>query len=334
MMAAKKNSILVTGGAGYVGSHVCKSLSAAGYFPITYDNLSRGFRWAVKWGPFEQGALSDADRIGQVLDKHSPIGVIHLAGYAYVGESVEHPELYHTNNVKGSQVFIDALSGKGRAPIPVVFSSSCSIYGDQGAEPLSESLPARPINPYAEGKLAVENMLAEAEGRNGASFLALRYFNAAGADPMAEIGEAHDPETHLIPLTLEVAAGLRDEITIFGTNHNTPDGSCVRDYVHVTDLATAHVSALGHLLGGGVSDVVNLANGRGYSVFEVIEAVKRVTGMDVNVCHGEKRPGDPAVLVGDAGRAKTLLSWVPRFSDLDVQVAHAWAWLQSHHRLP
>lgn len=331
-MTKNTNSVLVTGGAGYVGSHVCKALSDAGYRPVTYDNLSRGFRDAVKWGPFECGDLNDAGKIQEVLINYSPIGVIHLAGYAYVGESVEQPDLYQANNVDGAQVLIDTVLEKGANPLPIVFSSTCSIYGDQGAAPLSENLPSQPMNPYAEGKLRIEIMLAEAERRGAAPFIALRYFNAAGADPMAEIGESHDPETHIIPLLLEVAAGRREEFVVFGDDHDTADGSCIRDYVHVADLATAHVAALRHLLGGGASDIINLANGRGYSVFEVIDAVRRITGKDVKVRHGNKRAGDPAVLVGDARRASEVLNWVPQYSGLDAQISHAWAWFQSGHK--
>ena len=329
-MIAPTNTVLVTGGAGYVGSHVSKALSVAGYVPVCYDNLSRGFRWAVKWGPFEQGDIGDAARLKSVLDTYAPVGVIHLAGYAYVGESVTFPELYRTNNVEGSRVLIETLSQPTRAKIPVVFSSTCSIYGDQGTGPLNESLPAQPINPYAKGKLAVEEMLCDYREKSGGQSVALRYFNASGADPDGDIGEAHDPETHLIPLTLEAAAGIRPEITVFGTAHGTPDGSCIRDYVHVSDLADAHVAALERMHSGSMPSVINLANGRGYSVFEVIDAVRRATGRDVNVRLGEARAGDPAVLVGDAGLAKAVLGWAPQYSALDTQVQHAWAWFEQY----
>lgn len=332
-MTGQSNTVLVTGGAGYVGSHVSKALHDAGYLPVTYDNLSRGFRWAVKWGPFEHGALSDSGTLEKTLEMYTPIGVIHLAGYAYVGESVQHPEMYRVNNIGGSQALIDVLSKSKQAKIPIVFSSTCSIYGNYGVVPLNEKSPAQPMNPYAMGKLAVEAMLARNLESSGAPYMALRYFNASGADPMGDVGEAHDPETHLIPLALEVAAGLREEITVFGTNHETEDGSCVRDYVHVSDLAEAHVRALECLLAGDAPTVVNLANGKGYSVFDVINAVRRVTGKEVRVRHGSNRGGDPAILIGDARLAKTTLNWSPRYSDLDAQVDHAWAWFKSYRGL-
>ncbi|CCQ75462.1 UDP-glucose 4-epimerase GalE [Magnetospira sp. QH-2] len=329
-----KQAVLVTGGAGYIGSHVCKALSQEGYQPIVYDNLCRGFQWAVKWGPLIVGNLADHDSLCRTIVEHAPVGVIHLAGYAYVGESVEQPDLYHQNNVVGTEVLLSALAQSAGAASPMVFSSTCSIYGDQVTTGLSEDLPPNPMNPYAKGKLQIENMLIDAERNSGAPFVALRYFNASGADPSTEIGEAHDPETHLIPLVLEVAAGMREEIVVFGTDYGTPDGSCVRDYVHVTDLAAAHVSALRYLLDGGRSGVMNLAHGSGYSVLEVIAAVERVTGKEVRYRKGARRPGDPATLVGDATLAKKTLDWKPRYSDLDTQIDHAWAWFRSYHKIP
>ena len=328
-MTADEQHVLVTGGAGYVGSHVSKALSQSGYIPVTYDNLSRGFRWAVKWGPFVEGDLHDIEKLKGVLATYKPVGVIHLAGFAYVGESVEQPDLYYHNNVEGAAALVKAMT----TPIPFVFSSTCSIYGNQGEAPLTEALSPRPINPYAQGKREVEIILANAEKNGGGPFVALRYFNASGADPDAEIGEAHDPETHLIPLALSAAAGLTKELTIFGTDHGTPDGSCIRDYVHVADLASAHIKALNYLIGGGSSDHINLANGRGYSVLEVIDAVKRVTGQSVPVKMAGKRAGDPATLIGDARRAQERLNWQPQYSDLDVQIAHAWAWFKDHHNV-
>lgn len=332
-MEKTTKSVLVTGGAGYIGSHVCKALFSSGYVPVTFDNLSRGFQWATRWGPFERGELKESKEVRNVICAHSPIGVIHLAGYAYVGESVEFPGLYQNNNVDNSQVLLEALIATGNEKIPIVFSSSCSVYGNQATTPLSEKLVPNPMNPYATGKLLIENMLTSAHQKFGTPFIALRYFNASGADKEGDIGEAHDPETHLIPLVLEVAAGLKKNITVFGIDHDTPDGSCVRDYVHVMDLAKAHVTALEYLMDNGKSRVLNLANGVGYSVFDVIEAVKQVTGTDITIINGKKREGDPAILIGDANLASAKLNWAPNYSDLDIQVAHAWKWFKSYYKL-
>jgi UDP-arabinose 4-epimerase len=322
-----KGAILVTGGAGYVGSHVCKALAAAGYRPVVYDNLSYGHDWAVKWGPLEQGDLLDRDRLVAVMRTHRVQAVAHLGGLIAVGESVQEPLKYWRNNVSGSESLLAAMRDAGVGAL--VFSSTCAVYGEpDGSGPLVETLPTNPVSPYAWTKLVVERMLADCHTAFGLKSVSLRYFNAAGADPEAEIGEAHQPETHLIPLVLEAAAGLRPAITVFGENYPTADGTCVRDYIHVSDIAAAHLSALDHLFAGGAPLTLNLGNGAGFSVRQVIEMAQQVTGRTVPVIMGERRPGDSPRLVGDAGLARHALGWVPRYPDLASQVAHAWAWLR------
>jgi UDP-glucose-4-epimerase GalE len=316
--------ILVTGGAGYIGSHVCKALAARGYAPVAYDDLSRGNAWAVKWGPLERGDISDAKRLDEVFERHAPAAVMHFAAFAYVGESCADPLLYYRNNVAGSQVLLQAVVAHG-AP-PVVFSSSCATYGVPERLPIPEEHPQRPVNPYGFTKLVVERMLADLATAAGLRSVALRYFNAAGADPDGGIGEAHEPETHLIPLVL-AAARSGGTVDVYGADYDTPDGTCVRDYVHVADLADAHVRALDHLLAGGASAAFNLANARGYSVREVIAAAEAVCGLPIRARDVGRRPGDPPVLVGDATRAAAVLGWRPARSDLRRQIADAWRWM-------
>jgi UDP-arabinose 4-epimerase len=317
-------NILVTGGAGYIGSHACKALAAKGYVPITYDNLSRGNVWAVKWGPLERGDIADAQQLCAVLHKYQPRALMHFAAYAYVGESVEQPLLYYQNNFSGTAVMLRTLLDYQR--IPVVFSSSCATYGIPDRVPIAEDHLQRPINPYGHSKLFVERMLADLNVASGLPWIALRYFNAAGADPDGEIGEAHDPETHLIPLVL-AAARTGAPVRIFGNDYDTPDGSCVRDYIHVSDIADAHVQALDHLLKGGNSCALNLANARGYSVKEVIAAAEIVCGHTIQTETAARRPGDPPVLIGDASRAHALLNWKPTRSELQIQISDAWRWM-------
>ena len=315
----------MTGGAGYIGSHACKALAAKGYVPITYDNLSRGNFWAVKWGPLEKGDIGDPQRLRAVLQKYQVRGLMHFAAYAYVAESVEQPLLYYKNNFANTAVLLQTLIDfQG---IPTVFSSSCTTYGVPERVPISEDDPQRPINPYGYSKLFVERMLADLNLAYGLPWIALRYFNAAGADPNGEIGEAHDPETHLIPLAL-VAARTGRPLRIFGDDYDTPDGSCVRDYIHVSDIADAHVRALDHLLNGGESCALNLANSRGYSVKEVIAAAEKVSGRSIRSEIAARRVGDPPVLIGDANRARALLDWHPVRSDLKMQIADAWNWMK------
>jgi UDP-glucose-4-epimerase GalE len=316
--------ILVTGGAGYIGSHACKVLAAKGFEPIVYDNLSRGNRWAVKWGPLELGDIADPVRLRAVLEQYRPAALIHLAAYAYVGESVEFPLLYYRNNVGGTSSLLQTLIDF--QPIPVVFSSTCATYGVPQTSPIPEDHPQRPINPYGFSKLVVERMLADLDAVHVLRSISLRYFNAAGADPDGQIGEAHDPEPHLIPLVL-AAARDGDPVRVFGNDYDTSDGSCVRDYIHVLDIADAHVRAIDYLISGGASCSLNLANARGYSVKEVIATAERVCGKPIRVEMVARRSGDPAVLIGALGRAQTLLGWKPARSDLELQITDAWNWM-------
>jgi UDP-glucose-4-epimerase GalE len=318
-------NILVTGGAGFIGSHACKLLAAKGHMPVTYDNLSRGHRAAVKWGPLEIGEIEDRQRLQAVLEQYRPDALMHFAAFAYVAESVEQPELYFRNNVTGSRVLFDTLIE--HRPAPVIFSSSCVTYGIPETIPITESHPQRPINPYGETKLKGEQILADLGKKYGMPWVALRYFNAAGADPEGEIGEDRDPETHLIPLVLKAARDNKT-VSIFGTDYNTPDGTCIRDYIHVVDIADAHLRALDYLLANGKSCALNLANARGYSVKEVIAAAERVCGRAIAIEAAPKRPGDPPVLVGSAERAQGLLGWTPKRAALETQIADAWNWFK------
>ena len=317
--------ILVTGGAGYIGSHACKALAAKGFEPVTVDNLSRGNRWAVKWGPLEKGDISDGRRLRQILDFYQPRAVMHFAAFAYVGESMENPLLYYQNNICGSAALLYAIV-ESRV-IPVVFSSTCATYGIPESIPISEEHPQRPVNPYGYSKLVIERILADVGEVHGLRSVSLRYFNAAGADPDGEIGEAHDPEPHLIP---RVLAAARDEtvITVYGDDYETADGTCIRDYVHVSDIADAHVRALDCLLSGAPSCALNLANARGYSVMDVIKAAQQVTDKTLRIENKPRRPGDPPVLVGSADRALAVLGWTPKRPELTRQITDAWHWMQ------
>ena len=321
-------NILVTGGAGFIGSHACKALAKGGYLPVTYDNLSRGHRESVKWGPLEIGDIADTIRMHSVLEQYKPAAVMHFAAYAYVGESVEKPLLYYRNNVAGSAALLQAVIDF--KPLPFVFSSTCSTYGLPETIPITEDHPQRPINPYGFSKLVVERMLADLGGAQQLHWVALRYFNAAGSDPKNEIGEVHDPETHLIPLVLE-AARSAIPVKIFGTDYNTPDGTCIRDYVHVMDIADAHVRALDYLLAGGQNRAFNLANERGYSVKDVVTTAEQVCGRAIPVSVAARRLGDPPVLIGCGALASTMLGWKPKRSELAVQIEDAWNWLRSRN---
>ena len=309
-MPVERINVLVTGGAGYIGSHTCKALHHAGYNPITFDNLERGHASAVKWGPLEQGDLQDTLRLIDVMHTYQPLAVIHFAAYAYVGESVSAPDRYYLNNVYGSMCLLQAMRSAGVERI--VFSSTCATYGAPESLPLRESHPQRPLNPYGQSKLMVEQLLADYSVAFRLEYVVLRYFNAAGADPSGEIGEVHDPEPHLIPNALK-AADSNVKLSVFGTDYETPDGTCVRDYIHVSDLADAHVLALGRLANSGSNEIYNLGNGSGYSVREVIAAVEQVTGRTVAFEEVPRRPGDPAILVADAELARTRLGWVPKY---------------------
>jgi UDP-arabinose 4-epimerase len=317
-------AVLVTGGAGYIGSHACKALAKAGYEPVSYDNLSRGHREAVRWGPLIVGELADRALLKRTLAQHRPVAVMHFAALTYVGESVKQPALYFRNNFADSLTLFEAALEAG-AP-PIVYSSTCAIYGEPETAPIPESNPQRPVNPYGESKLMTERALSWLGRSHGLRHVALRYFNAAGADPDGEIGERHDPETHLIPLVLEAALGRQPAIEIYGTDYPTPDGTAIRDYIHVQDLADAHVRALDRLLGGGDSIALNLGTGAGHSVREVIAAAERVTGRAVPRRESARREGDPPALIADPGLARSLLDWRPALSSLDDIIATAWKW--------
>ena len=324
-------TILVTGGAGYIGSHTCLALSKAGYEPVTYDNLSRGFAHAVKWGPLERGDIRDYARLRSVFRQYRPAAVIHFAAFAYVGESVRRPEHYWSNNVGGSLTLLKVMQAESVNRL--VLSSTCAVYGEPEAMPITESTPVFPINPYGRTKLVVERMLADCGSAWGLRSIALRYFNAAGADPGGMIGENHDPETHLVPLVLQSVSDKSRPVTVHGTDYDTPDGSCVRDYVHVSDLANAHVRALANLEREVGYRACNLGTGRGHSVLEVIDAARRITGRDAASRMGPRREGDPPCLVSDAGLAQQLLGWQPEYPSIDDMIAHAWAWIKRNNQL-
>ncbi len=320
-------NILVTGGAGYIGSHACKALAAAGYTPVTYDNLITGWQDAVKFGPFEQGELTDRGRLDQVFAAYNPAAVMHFAALSQVGESMRLPELYWHNNVAGSLSLMQAAVHAGC--LDFVFSSTCATYGDQDNVVLDENCPQHPINAYGKSKRAIEDMLRDFEAAHNLRHVIFRYFNVAGADPDAEVGEFHRPETHLVPLLLDAVQGKRDALTIFGTDYDTPDGTCIRDYVHVCDLVDAHVLGLKWLTDGNDSRVFNLGTGSGFSVREVIGHAGAVTNRDVPVIEGPRRPGDCTKLVSGSTRAAAELGWTPDRSTMDCMIADAWRWHRS-----
>lgn len=317
-------TVLVTGGAGYIGSHTCKKLGEAGYTPITLDNLIYGLRSAVKWGPFVKGDLADTSLLRKVLQDYCIDAVVHFAAYAYVGESMREPGKYFRNNVVNTLNLLDALvAGEVQH---IVFSSTCATYGIPTHIPITEKHPQCPVNPYGESKLFIERALNWYEAAHGLRSVALRYFNAAGADPDGSLGEDHEPETHLIPLVIQAAVGHRDCIEIYGTDYETPDGTAIRDYIHVTDLADAHVRALDHLLDGGPSTALNLGTGQGHSVREVIASVEQIGGIRVPVREAPRRLGDPPILVADPTEARHVLGWRPVLSDLTTIIETALQW--------
>ena len=316
--------VLVTGGAGYIGSHTAKALAQAGFEPIVFDNLCYGHRAAVRWGPLIEADLSDPAAIKQALIEYRPEAVMHFAAYAYVGESVRDPRKYFHNNAINSLNLFSAMLDQGVRNI--IFSSTCATYGDPQDLPLAEDHPQRPVNPYGESKLFVERVLRWYGQAYDMRWVALRYFNAAGADPDGELGEDHDPEPHLIPLILRAASGRGDPLEIFGTDYPTPDGKAVRDYIHVTDLGDAHVRALRYLLQGGESAPFNLGVGAGYSVRQVIRTAEQVSGRSVPYKEAPRRAGDPPILVADASRAQKALGWTPRHSSLETILETAWRW--------
>ncbi|WP_173935220.1 UDP-glucose 4-epimerase GalE [Chelativorans sp. Marseille-P2723] len=311
-MRAEK--VLVTGGAGYIGSHTAKLLAHQGVEPVVFDNLVTGNRRAVRWGEFVHGDILDTLHLTRVLKQHKPEAVIHFAASAYVGESVEDPAKYYRNNVAGTLSLLDACLQAGVDK--VIFSSSCATYGVPADLPIRETTPQNPINPYGRTKLIAENMLSDYSGAYGLRYVALRYFNACGADPDGELGEWHDPETHLIPRALLAAAGKAPPLAVFGNDYETTDGTCIRDYIHVSDLARAHVLALNHLSAGGASLAINLGTGRGTSIGEILEAIAQVTGREVPVEMHSRRAGDPPVLFADPTFARKTLDFEPRYSDI------------------
>jgi UDP-arabinose 4-epimerase len=317
--------ILVTGGAGFIGSQTCKALSQAGYLPVTFDDLSRGHAWAVQWGPLEKGDIADAQRLGEVLQRYRPEAVIHFAGYGYVGESMESPDLYYGNNVIRTGLMLETL--RKHDVRKIVFSSSCATYGGVHQRAIDENVEQRPLSTYGFTKLVVEQMLNDYSRAFGFRSLALRYFNAVGADPDGELGESHDPEPHFLPRVLRVAAGYEPIIQLYGEDYPTVDGTCVRDYVHVHDLARGHVLAVKGVLEGGITGAINLGTGRGSSLMEIIKVARRVTGREIATEIRPRRDGDPAYAVADARRAAYLLDWTPRYTDMDQIVAHSWSWM-------
>jgi UDP-glucose 4-epimerase len=316
--------VLVVGGAGYIGSHMVKHLDALGHAVITLDNLSTGFGNAVTVGDIVVGDMADTDLLDALFAHNRFDGVMHFAAFSLVGESAASPAKYYRNNVTNTLNLLDAMRRHGVDRF--IFSSTAAVYGEPVATPIAEDHPERPINPYGRSKLMVERVLADYAEAYGLRYVTLRYFNAAGADPDGSLGERHEPETHLVPLVLQAASGRRECISVFGDNYDTPDGTCIRDYIHVTDLCDAHVLALESLTSGGSSGVYNLGNGAGYSVTEVIDTARRVTGKPVPAVVAPPRIGDPARLVADATRASRVLGWRPQRSALDDIIADAWRW--------
>jgi UDP-glucose 4-epimerase len=322
-------TILVTGGAGYIGSHACKVLAAEGYTPVTYDNISTGWRDAVKFGPLEEGDLLDRARLDAVFAAHRPEAVMHFAALSQVGEAMSDPGRYWRNNVCGSLTLIEAAVAAGC--LDFVFSSTCATYGDQDGVVLDESSPQAPLNAYGASKRAIEDVLRDFEAAHGLRSVIFRYFNVAGADPEGEVGEAHDPETHLVPLVLQAVAGLRPALTIHGTDYPTPDGTCIRDYVHVMDLVEAHVLGLRWLRDGRGSRAFNLGTGTGFSVREVVASSAAVTNREVPVTDGPRRAGDAVALVSGSARAGEELGWRAERSTMERMVRDAWRWHQTGH---
>ncbi len=319
--------VLVTGGAGYIGSHACKALAQAGYTPVTFDNLVTGWKDAVKFGPFEQGDLLDRNRLDDVFAKYKPVAVMHFAALSQVGESMQDPGAYWRNNVQGSLTLIEAAVAANC--LNFVFSSTCATYGDQDNVVLDESSAQHPINAYGASKRAIEDILSDFGNAFGLNHVIFRYFNVAGADPEAEVGEFHQPETHLIPLMLDAIDGKRAALTVHGTDYDTPDGTCIRDYVHVCDLVDAHILGLNWLEDGKGNRVFNLGTGTGFSVRDVINQSGAVTNRPVPVSDGPRRPGDCTRLVSGSTRAERELGWSPKRSDLQTMIADAWRWHQT-----
>lgn len=316
-------SILVAGGAGYIGSHVCKMLSNKGYDVIVYDNLSHGYKSFAKWGEFIPGNISDEQLLDNVFKHYNIEAVMHFCAYIEVGESVKDPQKYYINNVSNTITLLKVMLKNNIKKF--IFSSTAAVYGHPERIPIKEDDPKNPINPYGRSKWMVEQILEDYDKAYGLKSIRFRYFNAAGADEETEIGEAHNPETHLIPLILDAALGVREDIKIFGTDYDTKDGTCIRDFIHVNDLADAHIKGLEYLLNGGETDYFNLGSGDGYSVREVIEAVKRVTKTNFKVVEADRRPGDPPYLIANSEKARKKLGWSPKYS-LEEIIETAFKW--------
>ncbi len=333
MLTPQNPTILVTGGAGYIGSHTALLLEQAGYDVIILDNMVYGHRDIIQpvlQAKIIEGDISDRPLLDHIFATHPIQAVIHFAAYAYVGESVTEPTKYYRNNVGGTMTLLEAMLAASVKNI--VFSSTCATYGVPDMTPIPEDHPQKPINPYGASKLMVERMLTDLGNAFGLNSVIFRYFNAAGAHPSGLLGEDHNPETHLIPLVLQTALELREAISIFGSDYPTKDGTCVRDYIHVVDLAEAHILGLKHLLRGGQSEIFNLSNGNGFSVREVIEVGRKVTGRPIRVIECDRRPGDPPILIGRSDKAREMLGWHPQYPDLSDIMAHAWAWHQKRHQ--
>jgi UDP-glucose 4-epimerase len=333
MSSSQAKTILVTGGAGYIGSHAVLALKEKGYDVVILDNLVYGHRDVVENNLKVElivGETTDRALLDQIFNTRNIAAVMHFAAYAYVGESVENPAKYYQNNVVGTLTLLEAMQQAGINQF--VFSSTCATYGVPETVPIPETHPQNPINPYGESKLMVERILKDFDTAYGLKSVSFRYFNAAGADPQGRTGEDHNPETHLIPLILLTALGKRNAIKIFGTDYPTRDGTCIRDYIHVTDLAQAHVLGLEYLLNGGESEVFNLGNGNGFTVREMIATAKEVTQTDFMVEETDRRPGDPAMLVGSSEKARQVLGWQPEYANLSQIIDHAWQWHQKRHR--
>lgn len=320
--------VLVVGGAGYIGSHMVKMLSQRGHEVTTLDNLSTGYRDSVPYGQFVEGDIANSVLLNKLFTENRFDGVMHFASFIEVGESVREPAKYFRNNFSNTLNLLDAMVRHNVNHF--IFSSTAAIFGEPETIPIDEKHPRLPINPYGFSKFMVEQALKDYDKAYGLKSTCLRYFNAAGADPDGELGERHEPETHLIPLILQAASGRRDAISVFGQDYNTHDGSCLRDYIHIVDLCTAHLLALQNLIKGSDSKQYNLGNGDGFSVLEVIELTRKITGRDFMVIHADRRPGDPAILVADSTLAKTELEWKPEFNDLATIIEHAWQWEISH----
>jgi UDP-glucose 4-epimerase len=316
--------VLVVGGAGYIGSHMVKMLLSQGHDVITFDNLSSGYRDAVVGGTFVEADLADKAALNEVFVKYAPDAVMHFASYIQVGESVRHPDKYYLNNFTNTMNLLDAMVKHGVNYF--IFSSTAAVFGEPEYVPIDEAHAKNPLNPYGRSKLMVEQALGDYERAYGIKSVCLRYFNAAGADPEGQLGERHEPETHLIPLVLQAISGRRDNITVFGRDYDTPDGTCIRDYIHIVDLCSAHSLALRKLMETNISRRYNLGNGAGFSVQEVIAAAQKVTGKPIKVAEGERREGDPARLVADASLARSELGWKPVYADLETIIQHAWQW--------